>query len=34
MPLHVVARIWDAEIALLLVDRGADVTRPRSDSSP
>ncbi len=30
-PLHVVARRWDVALAALLVSRGADVTRPRSD---
>lgn len=30
-PLHVVARRWDAELAEALVDRGADVARPRAD---
>ena len=30
-PLHVVAAKWDAAIAEALVDRGADIARPRSD---
>ena len=30
-PLHIVAASWDAALADALVERGADLTRPRAD---